>query len=113
MPLFEFKDVPKVSVLSTTYIKCTVSATEAGLQANPTSGTVSFSFVDDALNTNPSASAWVAGSWETTSEGYRGLCLLGPSPGVVQLPVGGYDVWVKVVKGSETVIDRVGKLRIY
>lgn len=111
MPLFEFKEVPRISVLSTTYVRCTVSATEAGVPANPTDGTVSFAFLpDDAV---PVSGDWKAGSWAAPGNGeYWGRCLVGPA-GTVTLAAGTYDVWIRLTRGLENVIDQVGKLTIY
>lgn len=108
-----FKQAVRISALSTTYVLCRVSATEGGVASDPTSGTVHFAFVpEDQDNEAPASSAWVAGSWETGTDGYWAKCLVGPD-GAAELAVGSYDVWVKVTKVPETVIDRVGALSIY
>jgi hypothetical protein len=108
-----FKQAVRISALSTTYVQCRVSATEGGVASNPTSGTVSFAFVpEEADNESPAASAWVSGSWDTGTDGYWAKCLVGPD-GVAVLAAGSYDVWVRVSKTPETVIDRVGALSIY
>lgn len=107
----------RVSSLSTTYVKCRISAKENGVDANPTSGTVEFAFIpDSASNPNPVSGDWKAGSWESALDGgvysYWGRCLIG-SGGVVTLTAGSYDVWVRVTKSPEVVIDNVGVLNIY
>lgn len=108
-----FKQAVRLSVLSTTYVLCRVSATEGGVASDPTSGTVSFAFVsEDSDNESPASSAWVSGSWETGTDGYWAKCLVGPE-GAAELAVGSYDVWIKVAKSPETVIDRIGALSIY
>lgn len=108
-----FKQAVRVSVLSTTYVQCRVSATEAGVASNPTTGTVEFAFVSEADdNESPASSAWVAGSWDTGTSDYWAKCLVGPD-GAAELPVGSYDVWIKVSKSLETVVDRIGALSIY
>lgn len=109
----KFQQAIRISVLSTTYVLCRVSATENGVASNPTTGTVQFAFVPESQdNASPASSAWVAGSWETGADGYWARCLVGPS-GVATLTTGNYDVWVQVTKAPETVIDRVGVLSIY
>lgn len=110
MALFEFKEVPRISVLSTTYVKCLISATESGLAANPTTGVLSFAFVADEVL--PVTGDWKSGSWETAGTEYWARCLVGTG-GTVALPVGTYDAWVRVVKGVETVVVKVGKLTVY
>lgn len=113
MPAFDFKQAVRISVLSTTYVMCRVSATENGAAINPTSGTAHFAFIPESQdNASPAASAWVAGSWETGTDEYWARCLVGPS-GTTTLAAGSYDVWVKVTKAPETVVSRVGTLSIY
>ncbi len=102
-----------VSSLSTTYVKCRISATENGVASDPTTGTVDFAFLSEAdEQTDPESGDWSTGLWETASDGYWGKCLVGPS-GVATLAKGSYDVWVRVTKTPEEVIDRVGVLNIY
>jgi hypothetical protein len=108
-----FKQAVRISALSTTYVQCRVSATEGGVASNPTSGTAHFAFISEASdNESPASSAWVAGSWDTGTDGYWAKCLVGPD-GSTELATGSYDVWIKVTKGVETVIDRIGTLSIY
>ena len=102
-----FKQAVRISALSTTYVLCRVSATENGVASNPTTGTVQFAFVPEELdNEAPASSAWVVGSWESGTDGYWAKCLVGPD-GAAVLATGSYDVWVKVTKAPETVIERV------
>ena len=108
-----FKQAVRISALSTTYVQCRVSATEAGVASNPTSGTVEFAFVSETDdNEAPASSAWVDGSWDTGTSDYWAKCLVGPD-GATELPVGSYDVWIKVTKSIETVVDKIGVLSIY
>jgi hypothetical protein len=107
-----FRQAVRISVLSTTYVLCRVSTTEGGAAADPTTGDVYFAFVDEADNTSPASSAWVAGSWESGTDGYWARCLVGPD-GTTELSEGNYDVWVKVSKSLETVVSQVGALNIY
>ena len=108
-----FKQAVRVSALSTTYVQCRVSATEAGAASNPTSGTVEFAFVAESQdNASPASSAWVSGSWDTGTNDYWAKCLVGPD-GAAELAVGSYDVWIKVTKSLETVVDKIGVLSIY
>lgn len=112
MPFNELKAPVSISVLSTAYVKCQISATEGGTTVDPTSGTVEFAFISEALGTSPVSGDWKAGSWETGSDGgYWGRCLVGPS-GTVTLAAGSYDVWTRITKAPETVVKRVGILVI-
>jgi len=113
MALFEFAEIPKISVLSTTFVRCTVSTTEFGIPSDPTTGTVSFAFLPGDEDVNPESGDWHAGTWETAGGVYYGRCFIGPDGGVVELPADTYDVWVRVATGVETIIERVGKLKIY
>lgn len=101
------------SVLATQYVKCQISATEAGVTSNPSTGTVEFAFISEVNNgTSPTSGDWKSGSWETGSNGgYWGRCLVGPA-GVTTLPIGSYDVWVRVTKSPEVVVKHVGTLVI-
>ncbi len=110
MPVWEFAEVPRISVLSTTYVRATVSATEFGLLVNPTSGTVSFAFLSN--DSSPASGDWKTGGWEATGDSYYGRCLVGTG-GTVTLAAGTYNVWIRVVKGLETVIQSVGNLAVY
>lgn len=102
--------VVTISALSTTYVRATVSATENGQQADPTSGQVSFAFT--ANDVVPASGDWNTGSWDTALTGeYLAQCLVGPS-GTVTLAAGSYDVWVKVSRGVETIVDQVGFLLV-
>jgi hypothetical protein len=101
---------PSFSTLSTRYIKCSVSTRENGLLADPTTGTIDFAFLNDAIE--PASWDWKAGTWETTSEEYLGRCLVGPS-GSITLAAGSYDVWVRFTKTPEVIIEKVGYLVIY
>ena len=83
------------------------------MAADPTSGTVHFAFVSEAEdNASPASSAWVPGSWDTGTNDYWAKCLVGPD-GAAELAVGSYDVWIKVTKSLETVVDKIGVLSIY
>ncbi len=112
MPFNELKAPVAISVLSTAFIKCQISATEGGVNVNPTSGTVEFAFVPESDESAPGAGVWTDGSWESGSDGaYWGRCLVGPS-GDANLSVGSYDVWTRITKAPETIVKRVGILVI-
>lgn len=106
---FRFVQPARFSVLSTRYVKCSVSVTQSGSQIDPTTGTVAFAFVGDDIT--PGLSDWVSGSWETTSDEYLGRCLVGPD-GTTTLSVGSYDVWIRYIKAPETVAEKIGYLTI-
>lgn len=102
--------VISISSLSTTYIRATVSATENGTQADPSTGVCYFAFITDS--SEPLVSDWTEGSWDTSVLGeHLAQCLIGPS-GDATLPDGSYTVWVKVVKGIEEIVSKVGVLNI-
>jgi hypothetical protein len=106
---FRFVQPPRFSTLSTRFVKCVVSATQAGVQIDPTTGTVEFAFMGDG--SDPGASDWKAGSWETTSDEYLGRCLVGPT-GTVALTAGSYEVWCRYTKAPEIVVEKIGHLAI-
>lgn len=108
--MFQFKAVPEISVLSTRFLRCTVSATNQGVMVDPTGDTVQFAFKQNGES--PTDLDWVAGSWETTSSDYYARALVG-SGGAIALPVGIYKVWIKIVIAPETLVEAVGDLSIY
>lgn len=112
MAFNQLKSPVALSVLSTQYVKCQISASEAGVTIDPTTGTLSFAFISEAVGGSPVSGDWKSASWETGSDGaYWGRCLVGPA-GTVTLAAGSYDVWVRLVKNPETVIEMVGTLVI-
>jgi len=108
--MFIYSNAPRISALSTRYVRCTVSATDQGTLVNPTSGTVHFAFLPD--DSDPVSGDWKVGTWETAGDQYYARCLVGPA-GAAPLAADDYHVWIKVVLSPETVVERVGGLTIY
>lgn len=108
--MYVFSATPRISALSTRYIRCAVSATDNGELIDPTDESVDFAFVD--AGDTPVTADWVSGSWETTSEEYLARCLVGDG-GAIELAAGTYDVWVRVILLPETIAEPVGELTIY
>lgn len=108
--MFKFRSVPSKSILATTYMRCTVSATDSGSPVNPTTGTVEFAFLTN--ESNPASGDWHAGVWETAGDEYLGRILLGPN-GTYDLAVATYNVWIRVVYSGETVVENIGEFYVY
>lgn len=108
--MFKFAAIPSISHLSTTYLRCSVTATENGVRVDPTGSTIQFAFL--LTEDDPVAGDWVNGSWETAGEIYYARCLVG-SGGDIDLAEGTYKVWVKLVIGVETLVRPVGELLIH
>lgn len=92
------------SVESRVFVPATVTATSRGLPYNPTGDVVQFAFT--ASGASLAGATWVAGEWDGdspvpgTSSDYTALCLVGPG-GTVALPVGTYQVSVKITDSPE------------
>lgn len=108
--MYKLAASPKLSALSTMYVRVSVSATDQGLPVDPTSSTVSFAFLP--AGTDPTVSDYVSGSWETANDEYLARCLVGPD-GAATLTAGVYTVWLKIVLAPETIVESVGELYIY
>lgn len=96
----------KISSLSREYVRCPISATEAGVTVNPSVDTVVMAFTLDGAE--PAAADWKAATWETAGTTYYARCLVGPG-GTVVLPDGVYTVWVKVTDNPEVPVLRAGR----
>lgn len=110
--MFVYSNAPRISALSTRYVRCTVSATDQGTLVDPTSGTVFFAFLPNEGDEYPVSGDWKVGAWETAGDQYYARCLVGPD-GAAPLDADDYHVWIKVVLSPETVVERVGGLTIY
>jgi hypothetical protein len=108
--MFKFSATPKISTLSTRYLRCSVAATDSGAPVNPTASVVSFAFMSN--DSSPASGDWKTGSWETAGEEYLARCLVGVG-GAVVLPVGTYTVWLKLILAPETLVEAVGDVTIY
>jgi hypothetical protein len=100
----------RISVLSTEYVKVSVSARFAGAAVNPTSDAVSFAL---PLHGQPPVTGdWKTGSWETDSTTtpaiYYARLLVGPAGTVY--PAATYDLYVKVTDNPEVPVLLAGQV---
>jgi hypothetical protein len=110
LSVFQFKSSPRISALSTRFLRCTVSATNQGNVVDPTGDSVQFAFKQN--DEVPTDADWVDGSWETSGSDYLARALVGPG-GAIALVAGSYKVWIKIVIAPETLVESVGDLTIY
>jgi hypothetical protein len=104
-------DMLTIAAVSTEYVRVPVQATVAGLAVNPTTLPVSMAFLTS--NADPQSGDWHTASWDTTpSGGFVAQCLIGPSPGVVQLTAATYWAWIRIEDTPEVVIRPAGMLTI-
>ena len=80
---------------------------------NPTGDDVKFAFVGSEGLTD--AATWYNGSWETRGNPQRpkyfAMCLIGPG-GTVALPIGSYNIWVKITDSPEIPVEYAGLLEV-
>lgn len=105
-----------ISSQSVEYVLVDVGVKVGGVSIDPTADTVQMAFV--APGTAPSSGDWKSASWEITvgsfgaSNTYAIKCLVGPSPGTVQLAAGGYATFVRINDNPETIVRLSGDLRV-
>jgi hypothetical protein len=96
--------------LSKEFVKVPVAATLNGVGYDPSGDVVSLAFVVRG-GPDPAGGDWVSGSWEPDgSGGWLARTLVGP--GAKVLPVGTYEVWVKVADNPEVPVRSVGVLQV-
>lgn len=101
----------ELSVLSTEYVKVSVSAFVGGQYIDPSGDTVQMAF--PLKGVDPVSGDWKAASWETVdATTHNARCLVGPAGGVIQLAKGAYEVWVKITDSPEVPAKNAGFLRI-
>jgi hypothetical protein len=105
----------KIAQQSKQYIKCTVEGKDASGPVDPTVDPIAFAFVEPE-GAPVSGTTWTNGTWETFEiEGfpdvYKARCLVGPG-GAIELPIGSYDVFIKITHGLETVILKSDSLLV-
>jgi hypothetical protein len=101
----------ELSVISTDYIPVFVKATLHGVPYNPSRDPVEFAFI--VGDGDPGPADWHTASWDTVgSSRWVAQCLVGPGTGAVLLPVGTYNVWVRVVDNPAIPTRSVGELVI-
>jgi len=93
------------------YVRVLMTVEKDGAVFNPTSDVVKMTFtaVDSLVGTE----TWYDSSWETAGIKYFARCLIGPTPGKVELTHGTWFVWVKVTDNPETPIKRAGVIDVY
>jgi hypothetical protein len=101
--------VPRfISVLSLDYDRWAVTAS-----ADPTADVVQFAYLASGSG-DPTASDWVAGSWEaaalSTGE-WVARILIGPS-GSVTLTRGTWDVWIKITDSPTAPVWQAGTITV-
>ena len=94
----------QISSLSTQYVRVPVVEVTG---ADPTTDPVTFAF--PLPNQEPAS--FFAGSWQTLNGIYYARCLVGPS-GAATLPVGFYDVYVKISDNPEIPVLLAGLLEV-
>jgi hypothetical protein len=102
--------VVSISSLSTQYVKVPIRIRESGSAVDPTASTVTFAYTANAT-TEPGASDWVTGSWETAGSTYYARVLTGPD-GDADPGDGTWTLWVKVVRDPETIVLPAGTVVI-
>lgn len=96
----------QISTISVEYVRSTVREIVAGSPVNPTGDAVAWAFL--APGSAPTASTtFYAGSWDSGGPPYVARCLIGPSPGVVQLKAGTYQAWIQVTDNPEVPVIMV------
>lgn len=101
---------PILSVLSTQFIKVRVRATKYGsLPIDLTLFPVYIQIVTQ--NSDISDDGWLAASWESRGGNYRVTILIGPE-GALTLPIGSYDIWVKIIGEPEIPVLKSGTFEI-
>jgi hypothetical protein len=95
-------------------VHASVAASSAGVDIDPTIDAVALAFV--AQGSLPAAGDWKTGSWlndtTTVPTTHFARALVGPSPGVVTLAPGIFDVYVRVTDSPEQPIKKAGSLRV-
>lgn len=103
----------KINSQSVEYVKVPVFAKKAGVAYDPSGDVVAMTFVQS--ETLPAVPTWYAASWEATTGGHLARCLVGPSPGVVQLTAD-HDPWyvfVKITDSPEVPVIEAGPIEVY
>lgn len=94
----------QISSASRQYVRVPITEASGG---NPTGDTVTLAF--PSPNSEPVT--FYTGSWLTASGVYFAQCLVGPG-GTVVLPVGFYDVYVKIGDNPEVPVLLSGLLEV-
>lgn len=96
------------SVASREMVQVPVFARMGGQAVNPTPQPVQMAFpVEDAPPV-----VWFTATWDDDDGLYFAQCLVGPG-GTAVLPIGEYDVYVRITGSPEIPVKPAGKLVIY
>lgn len=95
----------QISVKSLQYVRVPVFEVTG---ADPTGDAVSMAFPISGVD----PTTYYGGNWQTLDEVYYARCLVGPA-GSVALPIGYYDVYVKVTDSPETPVLYAGTLEVF
>lgn len=99
----------RLSSLATEYIKVPVRLEENDQDKDPSASTVEFAYAADGVN--PANGAWVAGTWEEGTDRFFARVLTGPA-GAVNPGVGTWDLWVRITRSPEVVVQNAGQVVI-
>lgn len=107
-----------MSELSTMQVVVPVQALDSGAPSDPTSDVIQFAFIEN-FGARPTGSDWVYGTWSTYPNynyPWAAKCLVGPAAGGTAggttLPVGTYNIWLKVIGSPEAPVFQAGILQI-
>ena len=101
------------SALDTRYLAYPVDYVVGGTIQNPSADPVAFAFMPNPPSASPGVSDWHTGSWITTTSGiYAAQILLGPANGGYVLPVGTYNVWIRITDNPEVPVEQIDLLQI-
>lgn len=101
----------KMPAVSKEYVLVDWAATIAGVAVNPTSPALPVEMAFPVRKSPPTT--FYTAIWEAAGAAWKAGCLVGPG-GTVTLPVGDYDVYVKVTSTPEIPIHQATAfLRIY
>jgi hypothetical protein len=95
----------QISVASTQYVRAAIFEASG---ADPTGDTVTMAFPITGVD----PTVFVAASWVTLSGIHYARCLVGPA-GSITLPIGYYDVYVKVTDSPEVPVLLSGTLEVF
>jgi len=96
---------------SVEFVRFPVTATKAGAAYDPTADTVKVTFSE--TETLAADATWHDGSWEAgVGCPWFARCLVGPSPGVVELTAGTWWAFVKITDSPEVPVIKAGPLEV-
>lgn len=92
------------------YVRVPVSATEDGVDVDPTNDTVEFAA--PAVGDEPTV--WVEGEWETSTDRIWARILVSGTGGggTLEIADGTWDLWIRITDSPETPARKVGPIRM-